>query len=147
MTVAVLSVGFRDVSVLADQNINKKGGILHNRGGLHNGDCAEAIGSFSGDYLGRGDKKLLKNDLLPLELERAQASNRNIGENSPFTSIRQKTLKAGDLMNYKAGANTIVENKFGPLDLVREDPMAMIRSPYHIDNGARGHNIWEMCYL
>lgn len=42
-------------------------------------------------------------------------------------------------MNYKVGANTIVENTSGLFDLARVDPTAAIRSQYRIGNEARGH--------
>lgn len=69
----LLSACFGSVSALADQNFVKKGGILHNGGGLHNDDCAKAIDSLSGAILGRGDQKWMKNDLFPLNWKRARA--------------------------------------------------------------------------
>ena len=62
-------MGFRSVSALADQNIIKKGGRLQNGGGLHNDDCAEAVGSLSGAFLHGGGQKWMNNDHASFELE------------------------------------------------------------------------------
>jgi len=74
-----------------------------------------------------------------LNLGHAQAQTKENVEKALLPYKRQKTLKAGDLMIYKAGTNNVAENKSRPLDLARADPTAAIRSQYRIGGRAMGH--------